>query len=409
MMNETTSGMYEIRESVDAAPIRTWLPPAEIEPAAMQQLRNAAAHPEVGAAVAVMPDCHVGFGVTIGCVFPTLDSVIPNAVGVDIGCGMCAVNTGVPLDRGRMDKGFWRKWMGQVQRNVPTGFGAHKSPQEMGDLDRPLRATSLQKLLTDKARYQIGTLGGGNHFMEAQVDQDGAIWLMVHSGSRHTGLRIADLYNRAAISSSEQRDLPVGRDLASLRIDEQLGQDYLADMEWATDFALENRLRMIQAMVEAFADQLDRLRTKQGVGDVSVINIHHNFARLEEHAGRPTMVHRKGATSAEVGQIGIIPGSMGSPSYIVRGKGNELSFNSCSHGAGRRMSRTAARNAVTPSAFEASLKGTFSQPSMGYADEAPQAYKNIATVIGRQTDLVDILHELRPIITIKGDSRAKDD
>ena len=211
-----------------------------------------------------MPDCHVGFGVTIGCVFPTLDSVIPNAVGVDIGCGMCAVNTGVPLDRGRMDKGFWREWMGQVQRNVPTGFGAHKSPQEMGDLDRPLRATSLQKLLTDKARYQIGTLGGGNHFMEAQVDQDGAIWLMVHSGSRHTGLRIADLYNRAAISSSEQRDLPVGRDLASPRIDEQLGQDYLADMEWATDFALENRLRMIQAMVEAFADQLDRLLHETG-------------------------------------------------------------------------------------------------------------------------------------------------
>jgi tRNA-splicing ligase RtcB len=409
MMNEMTSRMYQIQESGDAVPIRTWLPPAEIEQAAMQQLRNAATHPEVGPAVAVMPDCHVGFGVTIGCVFPTVDTVIPNAVGVDIGCGMCAVNTGVRLDRGRMDRGFWRNWMEQVQRDVPTGFGAHKSAQDMGELDRPLRATSLQKLLADKARYQIGTLGGGNHFMEAQVDQDGMIWLMVHSGSRHTGLRIADFYNRAAITSTERRDLPVGRDLASLRLDEQLGQDYLADMEWATDFALENRLRMIQAMVEAFADQVDRRKVKQEVGDVSVINIHHNFAQLEEHGGLPLMVHRKGATSAEAGQIGIIPGSMGTPSYIVRGKGNELSFNSCSHGAGRVMSRTAARNAVTPSSFERSLKGTYSTPSMGYADEAPRAYKDIEIVIGRQTDLVDVLHELRPIITIKGDSRAKDD
>jgi tRNA-splicing ligase RtcB len=401
--------MHEIREAPDSVPIRTWLPPAEIEPAAMQQLQKAAGHPEVGPAVAVMPDCHVGFGVTIGCVFPTVDAVIPNAVGVDIGCGMCAVNTGVHLDRGRMDKGFWRKWIGQVEREVPTGFGAHKAAQDLGELDRPLRATSLQKLIADKARYQIGTLGGGNHFMEAQVDRDGLVWLMVHSGSRHTGLRIADFYNRAAISSSDQRDLPVGGDLASLRLDEQSGQDYLADMEWATDFALENRLRMIEAMVEAFADQLDRFKVKEYVGDVEVINIHHNFARLEEHDGRPVMVHRKGATSAEDGQIGIIPGSMGAPSYIVRGKGNELSFNSCSHGAGRKMSRKAARNAVTQSSFEASLKGTYSQPSMGYADEAPQAYKNIETVISRQTDLVDVLHELRPIITIKGDSRAKDD
>lgn len=401
--------MHEIRDVPDNVPIRTWLPPSEIEPAALQQLRKAAGHPEVGPAVAVMPDCHVGFGVTIGCVFPTVDAVVPNAVGVDIGCGMCAVNTGVTLDPRRMNKTFWRKWTAQVQRDVPTGFGAHKSAQDLGELDRPLRATSLQKLLADKAKYQIGTLGGGNHFMEAQVDQDGLIWLMVHSGSRHTGLRIADFYNRAAIASSEQRDLPVGGDLASLRVDEQSGQDYLADMEWATNFALENRLRMIEALIEAFADQVDRFKVKEGVGDVSVINIHHNFARLEEHDGRPVIVHRKGATSAEVGQIGIIPGSMGAPSYIVRGKGNELSFNSCAHGAGRKMSRKAARNAVTQSSFEASLKGTYSQPSMGYADEAPQAYKNIEIVISRQSDLVDVLHELRPIITIKGDSRAKDD
>jgi tRNA-splicing ligase RtcB len=409
MIDDAASTMIEIPGEGRQAPIRTWLPPDEIERAAMQQLENAAQHPEVGPAVAVMPDCHVGFGVTIGSVFPTVDAVIPNAVGVDIGCGMCAVNTGVALDARRMDRNFWRGWMGQVQRNVPTGFGAFKTPQDLGDLDRPLRASSLQKLINDKARFQIGTLGGGNHFMEAQVDQTGVIWLMVHSGSRHTGLRIADHYNRAAVSSTEKRNLPVGRDLASLHLEEQLGQDYLADMEWATDFALENRLRMTQEMVEAFANQVDWLGAGVEVGDLSVINIHHNFARLEEHDGQPLMVHRKGATSAEDGQIGIIPGSMGSPSYIVRGKGNPLSFNSCSHGAGRLMSRKAARNVVTPSTFEESLKGTYSRPSMGYADEAPQVYKDIETVIGRQSDLVEVLHELRPIITIKGDSKAKDD
>jgi tRNA-splicing ligase RtcB len=152
------------------APIKTWLPVEEIEPGALEQLHNAARHPEVGPAVAVMPDCHVGYGVTIGCVFPTVGSVIPNAVGVDIGCGMCAINTGIKYDRERMDKTFWRAWAGQVGRNVPTGFSWHKDAQDLRDLDRPLRATELQPLVTEKASYQLGTLGGGNHFLEAQVD-----------------------------------------------------------------------------------------------------------------------------------------------------------------------------------------------------------------------------------------------
>ena len=237
--------MMELVDSDSQIPIRAWLPPSEIEPAALDQLRNAANHPEAGPAIAVMPDCHVGFGVTIGCVFPTVDAVIPNAVGVDIGCGMCAVNTGVTLEPRAMNRDFWRAWMGQVQRDVPTGFAAHKRSQELGELDRPLRAASLQPLLREKASVQIGTLGGGNHFMEAQVDEQGWVWLMVHSGSRHTGLRVADYYNRAAIASSERRDLSIRRDLGSLRLDKQVGQDYLSDMEWATDFALENRLRMI--------------------------------------------------------------------------------------------------------------------------------------------------------------------
>jgi tRNA-splicing ligase RtcB (3'-phosphate/5'-hydroxy nucleic acid ligase) len=401
--------MYATIESEEHVPIRTWLPPAEIEAGAMEQLHNTASHPEAGSAIAVMPDCHTGFGVTIGCIFPTVDSVVPNAVGVDIGCGMCAVDTGVSLDQLTMDRQFWRAWMGDVQRDVPIGFGKFSAPQDLGELDRPLRAEPLQHLLNDRARYQIGTLGGGNHFLEAQTDETGRIWLMVHSGSRHTGLRIADFYHRLAVASAERRGLKIRPDLASLRLDDDEGHDYLADMRWATDFALENRLRMINRMVDAFARRAERIGTAVDVDRSQIINIHHNFARIEEHDGQSLVVHRKGATSAVDGQLGIIPGSMGAPSFIVRGKGNPLSFRSCSHGAGRQMSRKAARKEVTEATFEASLKGTHSKVSMGYADEAPQAYKDVQTVIKRQLDLVEIMHTLQPIITIKGDSRAKDD
>jgi tRNA-splicing ligase RtcB len=392
------------------AEIRTWLPVEEIEDGALQQLYNAARHPEAGEAIAVMPDCHVGYGVTIGCVFPTRNAVLPNAVGVDIGCGMCAVPTGVKLDRRRMDKQFWRDWSGQLARNVPTGFGTHRSPQDLGELDRPLRASRLQPLLREKAAVQLGTLGGGNHFLEAQVDEADQIWMMVHSGSRHTGLRIAGHYNDLAIASSTARGLDAPKDLASLPLDDATGQDYIHDMGWATDFALESRRQMIDQMTHTFAHSLERIGVRDYEPSLdAMINIHHNFAQLEEHGGERLMVHRKGATSADDGQLGIIPGSMGAPSYIVRGKGNEAALKSCSHGAGRQMGRNAAKKAITEAAFAQSLEGTFSKPSMRYVDEAPDAYKDITTVISRQQDLVEIIHTLKPIITLKGDSRAKED
>jgi len=233
-------------------PIKLWLPKEEIEPEAMQQLRNAANHPEVGSHIAVMPDCHVGYGVTVGCVFPTVNAVIPNAVGVDIGCGMSAVDTGVTYDREVMNRNFWRAWSGDVARGVPTGFRKHAQAQDLGPLDRALRAQSLQPLIRERAAYQIGTLGGGNHFIEAQFDERDRIWLMVHSGSRHSGLRIAEHYAALAIASSERRQLQTVSELSSLPLDDPVGQDYVADMEWATDFALENRQRMMTAMSEAF-------------------------------------------------------------------------------------------------------------------------------------------------------------
>ena len=400
------------REDLNA-PINIWLPLTEIEPAALAQLENAARHPEVGSKVAAMPDTHVGYGVTIGSVLPTINSVLPNAVGVDIGCGMGALNTQVRFDAERMGREFWRNWMGQVQRNVPTGFGTHRAAQPLGELDRPLRATALQAVLRERAPHQIGTLGGGNHFMEAQVDEEGFIWLMVHSGSRHTGLRIAGHYNALAEEITARRGIAVPKDLPSLPLDDQSGQDYLHDAAWATDFAFANRARMLSKMVDEFGRAIARIGLDREIAfepnDHDFINIHHNFAQLEEVDGTMQVVHRKGATSAFEGQLGIIPGSMGANSYIVRGKGNPESLQSCSHGAGRQMSRGVARKTISDAEFASSVAGTFSKPSRSYVDEAPSAYKDIETVMQRQADLVDIVHTLRPIITIKGDSRAKDD
>lgn len=384
-------------------PIRSWLPIEEIEPATMAQLENAARHPDVTAHIAVMPDAHVGFGIPIGTVLPTDNAVIPNAVGVDIGCGMCAVNTGIRYDDDLMDRRFWRTWTGQVSRDVPTGFAWHKRAQPLGDLDRRLRAEHLQSLVRDRAAAQLGTLGGGNHFLEAQRDEEGSIWLMVHSGSRHTGLQIAKHYNQLAIEYSARRGVHVPSDLAVLSLDDAAGRDYLHDMQWATDYALENRRRMMQRMVEALEDA-----TGTAI-NAPLINIHHNFANAEEHLDREVIVHRKGATSAFAGQTGIIPGSMGTSSYIVEGLGNELSLKSCSHGAGRRMGRRAATKAITEAEFATSLAGTHSRAARGYIDEAPGVYKDIDVVIERQRDLVRVLHVLSPIITLKGDSKYRDD
>ena len=227
---------------------------------------------------------------------------------------------------------------------------------------------------------------------------------MVHSGSRHTGLRIADHYTAWAKAIHKKRGVDGAIDLAALPLDDEVAHDYLHDMEWATVFALESRYRMLEGMLTALG-----MEPEEVGGREAFINIHHNFARIEEHFGQSLVVHRKGATSAQEGEIGIIPGSMGAPSYIVRGKGNEDSFASCSHGAGRQMSRTQARKSLDADKLKEALKGTHTIASLGYLDEAPQAYKDVTKVLAQQTDLVDIVHTLKPIVTVKGDSKAKDD
>jgi tRNA-splicing ligase RtcB len=397
--------MYEtIQEPDQKAPIKTWLPTAELEAGALAQLKNAANHPDVGPHVAVMPDCHIGIGVTIGCVFPTVAAIIPTAVGVDIGCGMCAVPTGRTYNPKRMDARYWQKWADEVRATIPTSFAVHRQRQDWDGLAVQLKATELQPLMREKAAVQLGTLGGGNHFLEAQVDETGQIWLMVHSGSRHTGLRIADHYTAWAKAIQKKRSIDAPPELAALPLDDEIAHDYLHDMDWATDFALESRYRMLEAMLAALG-----MDPEEVGGRDAFINIHHNFARIEEHFGQQMVVHRKGATSAQAGEIGIIPGSMGAPSYIVRGRGNEESFASCSHGAGRRMGRNQARKSLTETDLKSALAGTFTRPSRGFLDEAPQAYKDVTKVLAQQDDLVAIVHTLHPIVTVKGDSKAKDD
>lgn len=322
-------------------------------------------------------------------------------VAVTGNCGMAAVDTGIPFDAERMDEAFWNEWASVVNKLVPTGFSTHKESKDLGDLERDLRARELQPLIEAKASVQIGTLGGGNHFLEAQVDERGIIWLMVHSGSRHTGLRIANHYHRLAVEMTGKEST---KDLAYLPLDDQTGQDYLHDMQWATDFASASRKRMVTSMLVGLSAALG-----EGVDSLTYIDCRHNYAELEEHDGMKQMVHRKGATNARLDQLGIIPGSMGSNSFIVKGKGSVDSLESCSHGAGRSMGRGAAKQAISQEDFEYALQGTFSKASMGYVDEAPQAYKSIDLVMSRQTDLVDIVHTLKPIITLKGDSKAKDD
>lgn len=398
--------MEKITEGVNV-PIYTWLPEAEIEPGAREQMINTANHPEAFSHVAIMPDAHQGFGVTIGTAFATENAVVPNAVGVDIGCGVSAINTGLPLDLG-MDAAFWREWAVHVNDNIPTGFRSHSKPREMdSSLDHVLRAEALRPLQESKAPHQYGTLGGGNHFLEATVDQDGDIWLLVHSGSRAIGNAIAKHYHKLAIAQSEARGLGVGKDLASLTFASDEAFDYIHDLYWAQQYAYLNRMQMIR-LLRNLLEYRCRVYGLPTPKFDAILDVPHNYA-VYDPENEDVILHRKGATLAAPGTQGIVPGSMGSPSYIVRGKASAEAWQSCSHGAGRTMSRRKARENITEDQLRDSLAGTYTVPTMRTVDEAPGAYKDIKIVMERQADLVDITHTLRPIITIKGDSRAADD
>lgn len=397
-------------------PLKSWCPEPEAE--ALAQAANLAAHPAVVSHVVLMPDCHVGYGMPIGGVIACRDAIIPNAVGVDIGCGMGAVRTTATIEQ-LPDLVSIRKILEDIKYRVPVGEGnGHRHPQTWhgfetfeDGLGRGGRPGWMDETGLHRDRLNLGTLGGGNHFIELQADTDGVIWMMLHSGSRNLGYRVANYYHRLARSLNEKwRTAIPSPDLAFLPLDENEGEAYLRDMNFALAYARENRRCMMVVFKEVLSQHLP------GIGFPEEINIHHNYAAVESHFGRDVWVHRKGATSARRDELGIIPGSMGTSSYIVRGLGNPESFTSCSHGAGRRMGRKEADRRLTVEECDRAMAGIVYDRwhrvgghgrragRGGELDlsEAPQAYKDIDTVIANQRDLVEPVIKLRPLGVIKG-------
>lgn len=380
-------------------PIKLWLD--DIEEGTLVQAKNLANLPFIFKHVAVMPDAHLGYGMPIGGVIASEEMVIPNAVGVDIGCGMCAVKTSLTSISTEKLKAV----LGGIRNTIPLGFKHHKKKQHSSLMPRVQsgRVEDLPVVSREfsNAGTQLGTLGGGNHFIEIQKGSDDHIWLMIHSGSRNIGFKVANYYNHLAIELNRRwgSKIPHKWQLAFLPIDDESGIIYLQEMQYCVDFAYANRKLMMERVKDALIEVV------QPVTFEPMINIAHNYAALETHFHKNVMVHRKGATSAQEGEIGIIPGSQGSPSYIVRGKGERESFQSCSHGAGRKMGRKQAMRQLDL-AYEQKLledQGILhSVHSKRDLDEASGAYKNIDKVIENQLDLVEVLVELRPLAVIKG-------
>ena len=399
----------------EGLPIKLWLD--DIEDGALDQAKNLAKLPFAFKHIAIMPDAHQGYGMPIGGVMATKGVVIPNAVGVDIGCGMCAVKTSLT----DIDVDTLKKIMGEIRKAIPVGF-SHQSKKQDESL-MPVAIDSCREaekfhafnlpICEDQehqsALKQLGTLGGGNHFIEIQKGSDGYIWIMIHSGSRNLGFKVAKHYNDIAIELNKKwfSSVPKEHELAFLPLDSEEGQAYLREMQYCVDFALANRKLMMERIQSIFADIFDYPNTVSGrqQDGSDGINIAHNYAKMENHFGKNVMVHRKGATLARKGTIGIIPGSQGTKSYIVKGLGNPESFDSCSHGAGRRMGRKQAIRELNLNDEVKKLNDQGIVHSIRYEkdlDEASGAYKDISTVMNNQKDLVEIVVELQPLAVIKG-------
>ncbi len=388
-------------------PIKSWC--ADVEPTAMAQAENLARHPALRRFVALMPDCHCGIGMPIGGVIAAKDAVIPAAVGVDIGCGMIAVETDIPAEK-LADMRLRREIHTRIKKFIPVGEGQyHKEAQQWDGFEKYFDTQGVAaEFITKLDRCNLGTLGGGNHFIEIQKSDAGMVWLMIHSGSRNLGKRIEEKYQEIAMELCEKFYSPLPcQDLAFLPIHDKAGHNYFRDMNFALKYAYENRQRMMEVckeIISGFVPEVNFLRE---------VNIHHNYAAFEEHFGETLCIHRKGATSAKLDEIGIVPGSMGTASYIVRGLGNPESFMSCSHGAGRKMSRTVACSTLTAAECDEAMQGIVCDrwhPVKRYGkskeildlSEAPQAYKNIEDVIAAESDLVEIQVRLTPLAVIKG-------
>lgn len=379
----------------------------EIEPDSLEQLKVLAESPLPTDYIAAMPDVHLGKGVTIGSVFASEHYICPMAVGVDIGCGMAAIPI-QNLYKKDLDAKQLHKIQQLIKERIPTGFsqhrktlkGTHRVIEEITETIHPSEYLKNQ-LLLPRVTDQLGTLGGGNHFLEIVYEEKSEqIWLMLHSGSRNIGNRVATHYdNTFKVEMKRQgKDTRPLQGIHYMPIESELGQNYLRDMEWCQQYAWQNR----RAMQDIMLDIVEQV-TGHGAELPKAVNIHHNYCSCETCGnGRKLWVTRKGATSAKRGEMGIIPGSMGSGSYITRGLGNPLSWSSSSHGAGRRMSRTKAHSAIPQEEFEQSMKGIVCDTHPSVKDEAPQAYKDLTEVMMNQESLTEIVHHLLPLVNVKG-------
>lgn len=396
------------------APIKAWIRGVEVDEGAIRQLRNVAALPFIHRWVAAMPDVHFGIGATVGSVIPTHKAIVPAAVGVDIGCGMMATKTSltasqlpddlkglrtaieqaVPHGRtdfgGRNDKGSWRD-------DLPARVVA-----EWKNLERDHRriVESHRSLSEGRAPGQLGTLGGGNHFIELCIDEAQVVWIVLHSGSRGIGNKIGTFFIALAKKDLGKQlgNLP-DKDLAYFEEGSRHFDDYVFAVDWAQRYARANREIMMAHILDALSTRDD---LPAFTADAMVVNCHHNYVQRERHYGADVFVTRKGAVRAGLGELGIIPGSMGAKSYIVRGLGNPESFESCSHGAGRILSRTEAKRRYSVEDHVAATHGIECRKDAGVLDETPMAYKDIDKVMEAQRDLVEIVHTLKQVICVKG-------
>ncbi|MGW9349556.1 tRNA-splicing ligase RtcB [Nocardiopsis flavescens] len=384
-------------------PIRMWARPDEVEDSALNQLRNVSGMPWVHG-LAVMPDVHYGKGATVGSVIAMRDAVSPAAVGVDIGCGMTAVHTDLTASRLPDDLGALRS---ALEAAVPVGFEFHDEAVDTSAVPG-LRSTRWDAFWQgfdglaeavrprrERALRQMGTLGGGNHFLEVCLDDDDTVWLVLHSGSRNIGKELAEHHIGRARGLPHNQDLP-DRDLAVFLTGSPEMDAYRRDLFWAQDYARRNRDVMMGLACGVLAGQVP------GTGFGQWISCHHNYVAEETYDGVDVLVTRKGAIRAGAGEYGIIPGSMATGTYIVKGLGNEDSFNSASHGAGRRMSRTKARKTFTAADLAAQTEGVECRKDAGVVDEIPAAYKDLESVIAAQTDLVRVVAHLRQVVCVKG-------
>ncbi len=379
----------------------------DVDEASKEQLARIAQLPFVHHHVAAMPDVHLGIGATIGSVIATDGAIIPAAVGVDLGCGMVAAR--LSLTANEVDEKALQKAFDGITRAVPVGKAQHRDQDVLADAVRPFvqpleamcqKHPDLLKSFGKFSKWmnQMGTLGGGNHFIEVCLDESGRVWVMLHSGSRGIGNALASYFIALARRDMERWLIQLPhRDLAYFPEGAEHFEDYMQAVSWAQDYARVNRECMLALVLKALEGCLPLFTVTD-----EVVNCHHNYVAREHHYGKNVWVTRKGAIRARVGDVGIVPGSMGARSYIVRGLGCEEGFCSSAHGAGRRMSRTAAQKAFTEADLQKQTEGVVCRKDSGVIDEIPGAYKDIDEVMANQSDLTEVLHTLKQIVCVKG-------